>query len=287
MTTTRGTPTVDELDDVVMTLREWQDNTAPMQLHPGDIGWFWRFGAEATAAAVRTWSRDGDLVAIGLLDGDDLLRLAFHPQAEADMRLAAQVVADIADPSAGVLPDGEVCVETPVGAAVHDLLGERGWAEDEPWTVLRRDLAEPVEAPDLRIEVVGPERADVWAAVQRSAFDNPAAVDERWFAMAAGIAHADARSLVAHDEEDRTVAAVTVWSAGEGRPGIIEPMGVHADHRGRGHGAAICVAAAAALRELGSSSALVATPTSNVGAVATYGAAGFAAIHERWDRVRR
>jgi hypothetical protein len=27
-----------------------------MQLHPGDLGWFWRFGAEAAAAAIRATS---------------------------------------------------------------------------------------------------------------------------------------------------------------------------------------------------------------------------------------
>jgi len=41
-----------------------------MQLHPGDLGWFWRFGAEATAAAVRTSSRDGQILAVGLLDAE-------------------------------------------------------------------------------------------------------------------------------------------------------------------------------------------------------------------------
>jgi ribosomal protein S18 acetylase RimI-like enzyme len=52
-------------------------------------------------------------------------------------------------------------------------------------------------------------------------------------------------------------------------------MGVHRDHRGHGYGTAITVAAAAALRELGSSSAIVCTEGSNAGGVATYRSAGF------------
>ncbi len=52
-----GKPGVDGLSEAVGVLREWQYDGAPMQLHPGDLGWFWRFGAEATAAVVRTWSR--------------------------------------------------------------------------------------------------------------------------------------------------------------------------------------------------------------------------------------
>lgn len=75
-----------------------------------------------------------------------------------------------------------------------------------------------------------------------------------------------------------------VWSAGPGKPSLLEPVGVHADHRGRGFGTAISVAAAAVLRELGASSALVSTPTSNTAAVAAaYQAAGYEPSSERLD----
>jgi ribosomal protein S18 acetylase RimI-like enzyme len=60
-------------------------------------------------------------------------------------------------------------------------------------------------------------------------------------------------------------------------------MGVHRDHRGRGYGRAITSAAAAALRRLGSSSAIVCTASSNVGAVATYRSAGFQQLPEVRD----
>lgn len=59
-----GKPGVDGLSEAVGVLREWQYDGAPMQLHPGDPGWFWRLGAEATAAAVRTWSREGRILAM-------------------------------------------------------------------------------------------------------------------------------------------------------------------------------------------------------------------------------
>jgi ribosomal protein S18 acetylase RimI-like enzyme len=82
------------------------------------------------------------------------------------------------------------------------------------------------------------------------------------------------------------VAAVTVWSAGPGKPGLLEPMGVHREHRGHGYGKAITSAAAAALQELGSSSAIVCTPSVNVGAVATYKSAGFQQLPEIRDQCR-
>ncbi|MER5323027.1 GNAT family N-acetyltransferase [Streptosporangium roseum] len=286
MTIVLGEPGVDGLREVTGVLREWQYDGAPMQLHPGDLGWFWRFGAEATAAAVRTWSRDGQILAVGLLDGPGLLRLTIAPETQREEELAQQLVEDMTEPERGVLPEGKANIEAPMGARVHDLLSEDGWKADEPWTPLRRDLAEPVKDPGVRIEVIGPEQAHVRAAVQRASFDGSTFTDERWHAMAAGSPYADARCLVAYDGQGTAVAAVTVWSAGPGRPGLLEPMGVHREHRGHGYGRAITVAAAAALQELGSSSAIVCTPSSNAGAVATYTSAGFQPLPEIRDRYR-
>ncbi|MFE7784361.1 GNAT family N-acetyltransferase [Streptomyces nigrescens] len=281
-----GKPGVDGLSEAVGVLREWQYDGAPMQLHPGDLGWFWRLGAEATAAAVRTWSRDGQILAVGLLDGPGLLRLTIAPDAQRDTELARQLVDDVTEPARGVLPEGKVNIEAPTGALVQDLLFEDGWNADEPWTPLRRDLREPVKDPGVRIEVVGPKQAHLFAAVHRAAFDGSRFTDERWHAMAAGLPYADARCLVAHDDQGDAVAAVTVWSAGPGRPGLLEPMGVHREHRRHGYGKAITVAAAAALQELGSSSANVCTPSSNAGAVATYRSAGFQQRPEVRDQYR-
>jgi GNAT superfamily N-acetyltransferase len=278
-----GTPAVDELRDAVAALREWQYEGAPMQLHPGDVGWFWRFGAEATAAAVRTWKRDGRILAVGLLDGPDVLRLTIAPDARRDEELARQLVGDLIQPERGVLPGGKANAEIPLGALVKDLLSETGWHLDEPWTPLRRDLADPVQDPGVRIEAIGPQQAPARAAVHRASFKNSTFTAERWHAMAAGSPYADARCLLAYDDQGTAVAAATVWSAGAGKPGLLEPLGVHREHRGHGYGRAISLAAAAALQELGSSSAIVCTPSANVGGVATYRSAGFQALPEVRD----
>lgn len=288
MPTVLRVPGTDRLGEIVEALRGWQDDEAPVQLHPGDVGWFWRFGARATAAALRTWHRDGRILAVGLLDAPDLLRLTVAPEVRRDPELAERLVADVTLPERGVLGEGRAAVDAPGGALVRDLLADAGWDLDEPWTPLLRDLTDPVPdpGPDLRIEVTGPERAHVRTAVQRAAFGRPTFTDERWRTMAAGPAYADARCLVAYDRRGDAVAAVTVWSAGYGRPGLLEPMGVHPDHRGHGHGRAVTVAAAAALRELGASSALVSTPSANVAAVATYRSAGFRELPPTRDRYR-
>jgi ribosomal protein S18 acetylase RimI-like enzyme len=209
------------------------------------------------------------------LDGPTVLRLALAPAARADECLARRLVDDMTDPVRGVLKAGRASVEAPAGALVREVLLDAGWHLDEPWTPLRRDLASPVEDPGVRIEVIGREGAPIRAAVQRAAFETSTFSDDRWHAMSSGPAYAFARCLVAHDAGGDAVAAVTVWSAGPGKPGLLEPLGVHRDHRRLGFGTAISLAAAAVLRQLGSSSAIVCTSSSNVGAVATYRSAGF------------
>ncbi|MFB4291557.1 GNAT family N-acetyltransferase [Nonomuraea sp. ATR24] len=286
MTIELGEPGTGGLDGIVAVLRAWQHEGAPMQLHPGDLGWFWRFGAEATAAAVRTWSRGGRILAVGLLDHPRLLRLAVAPDARRDGELARRLASDLGDPGRGVLPAGTASVEAPAGALVRDLLGEDGWQAGEPWTPLRRDLTAPVPGPGVRVVEVTADQVPERVAVQRASFDGSTFTEAAWHAMAAGSPYAGARCLVAYDERGDAVAAVTVWPAGPHRPGLLEPMGVHRDHRGRGHGAAIVRAAAAALRELGSSSAVVCTPSSNTAAVATYGSAGFDRLPEVRDLCR-
>ena len=276
-------PGVEGLSEVVRVLREWQRDGAPVQLHPGDLGWHWRFGAKATAAAVRTWSRDEEILAVGLLDSPRLVRVAIAPAVERDEELARQMAGDMTEPERGVLPEGDAYVEARFGDLLRARLLDGGWEADEPWTPLQRNLAEPVEDCGVRIEAIGPERAHVRAEVQRAAFEKSTFTDERWYAMAAGLPYADARCLVAYDDRGNAVAAVTVWSAGPGRPGLLEPMGVHREHRGHGYGKAITVAAAATLREMGASNAIVCTAKANEGGVATYKSAGFQQLRDVQD----
>ena len=273
MPITLSTPGPDELTRAVRALADWQREGGPAQLHPGDVGWFWRFGGSETAAAVRTWSRDGRVLALGLLD-PPVLRVGIDPAADDDAELARAMLADVSVPERGVLAsDGTI--ESRGGAAFRRLLSDEGWRAGEPWTPLRRNLTTPVEDGGLRVEVIGPERAAERVHVQRSAFEGSTFTEQRWREMAEGPLYRDARCLVAYDDAGVPVAAVTVWSAGVGRPGLLEPMGVHREHRGRGYGRAICLAAAGVLRELGASSATVCTPSANVAAVATYASAGY------------
>ena len=275
-----STPGIGELGDVVAVLREWQREEVPLQLHPGDLGWFWRFGEDRTAAATRVWRRGGQIVAIGMLDEPDWLRMSISPDVQRDEELAQRIVDDVSAPATGVLIEGKVYVETPMGALVQDLLFKDGWNADAPWVPLRRDLTDPVPDPGARVDVIGAEEAHERTSVQRASFDGSTFTDDRWFAMSDGLPYADARCLVLRNEIGESVAAATVWSAGEGRPGYIEPMGVHRLHRGRGYGTAMVLGCARHLREMGASSIYTVTPATNEGAVATYQAAGMQALDE-------
>lgn len=88
-----GTPGVPDLPSLLEALGGWQLPGAPFQLHPGDVGWYWRLGAPATAAALRTWHWD--------------------------QALAERILADVQDPAGSVLP----AVGVMVGAQVERLLG--------------------------------------------------------------------------------------------------------------------------------------------------------------------
>lgn len=278
-----STPTPDQLDDLVADLTSWQEDGRPVQLHPGDLGWAWRFGSDALARALRVWTVGGRRLAIGFVDEVALVRMAVAPAADEDERLAEALGRDVADPARGVLGEGPVTVEARFGRAFRARLRASGWVDGDAWTPLVRDLSDPVEPTGLRVDVVGPEQVGDRVAVQRSAFPTSTFTPQRWHEMSRTTAYRQARCLVGYDDGNDAVAAVTVWSAGPGRPGLLEPMGVHREHRGHGYGTAICVAAAAALRDLGASSATVATASSNVGAVATYAKAGYRSPGEVTD----
>lgn len=286
MVTTLTTPAPEQLEAVTRILRTWHRTEGPFHLHPGDLGWHHLRGAEHTARDLRLWHREDRLIALGLLDGPDLVRTAVDPALTTDEKLAGVMAETLCDPRHGVLPDGQAFVEAHSATRLRTELLRRGWSEGAPWVPLRRDLTDPVDSGDLAVEQVGEETIGAFTAVHRSAFDSTGVTDERFRTMTTSPAHRDAVSLLGRDRRGEAVAMITVWSAGVGRPGLIEPMGVHREHRGRGHGRAICRAAAAQLRTMGASSALVCTPRSRPGAVETYVAAGFTRLPDVPDLQR-
>lgn len=266
-----STPGPADLSAIIEAMGRWRVDPDLAALHVGDLGWNQQFGAESLAANLRLWHLGDRLAAVGLLDEPTLLRLVVAPEARHDDTFV-QALADDLD---RVLPPGEVAVEARFDGPLHGLLLARGWEYADPWTPLVRDLSAPVERHHLRVEEVTPERVEDRIRVHHASFDLSTFTAERWQRMTESPAHAHARSLLGYDEDGNAVAMVTVWAMPDGGAGELEPMGVHRDHRGRGHGRAICLAAAQALQELGASHAFVSTPSSNTGAIRTYASAGY------------
>lgn len=268
------TPGVESLRFIMEELASWPYDPDRASLHVGDLGWNHQFGAEWLAGSLRVWVEDDRLAAVGLLDEPDLLRLAVAPRARHDEDFVRRLADDLDAADSRVLPVGEVAVEARFEGPLRDLLLERGWQDDEAWTPLVRDLTDPVPEHHLRVVEVDAHHLPDRLAVHHSAFDRTTFTQQRWQAMTEGPGYRQARSLVGYDVDDCAVAMVTVWAAGS-HPGELEPMGVHRNHQGRGHGRAICLAASTALQEMGASHAFVSTPSTNLGAIATYRAAGF------------
>ena len=282
-------PQVSELPDIGAVLDRWQADAGPVHLHTGDLGWYSLRGGAATAQALRVWRCQHRILAIGLLDGENLLRLSVDPDLTHDDALARQIETDInsSDRTASgtditVFEKGTAIVEARGAIRLCDSLKARGWGTDEPWTPMNRDLSLPVEQPDIRVEVAGPDDAEAWTAIHWSAFrgvpytaDDRQRFVDRWHTMMSGPFSSRARSLLGYDDSGLPVAVVTVWSAGLNRPGLLEPLAVHRDQQGHGYGKAMAIAAARRLQQLGSSSASVCTESSNRGAVAAYSSAGY------------
>ncbi|ACL41251.1 GCN5-related N-acetyltransferase [Pseudarthrobacter chlorophenolicus A6] len=283
------TPDVNELNQILRVLEQWQCDGGPLDLHPGDLGWYSLRGPAATAAAIRVWSCGDTALAIALLDGPQLLRFAMDPSLRQDESLAVRIVADVGEPATGVLDAGSATIEARGAYALSEQLTKEGWLPGDPWTPLKLNLAAPIDTGGPHVEIIEPDRTDEWVSVHWSAFRGTPIPHGRlrnfvdgWRAAAEGPFLGSARILSLY-ADSRAVAVAAVWSAGNGRPGLIEPMGVHREHRGRGYGTIMTRAAAASLREMDSSSATVCAESSNAGALSTYLAAGFSAQPEVAD----
>ena len=192
------------LDEVAEAVATWQQDGGPVQLHPGDLGWNWSLGAEKLAEAIWVWRRDGQILAVGLVDNAGLIRMGIAPSVDQDGAFASQLLADLSDSAPGVLPAGNAFVEARAGTAFRELLAGSGWLADEPWTPLCRDLTDKLEDCDLRVEVVGPHNVQERVAVQRASFPNSTFTPERWHTMAAASPYRRARCLVGYDRLRRS-----------------------------------------------------------------------------------
>jgi ribosomal protein S18 acetylase RimI-like enzyme len=230
-------------------------------LHPGDVGWHLRF----EDAGVFLWIDDEVPVAVGFLDSS-VLRVTAAPGADL-VALAA---------------DAEELLES--GNAASDGLAIPGWEPEpgESWLALSW-TPRPVSS---RAESVDEADAADRVLVQRAAFAKSTFTVERWHTMKRSPAGGLAVEALVRTPAGEPAAAAAGWFAGEGRCGLLEPVGTHPDHRGHGYGRDAVLGACAALVDRGASAVAVVAMSTNVAAVALYRSAGFTVVREHRDWVR-
>jgi ribosomal protein S18 acetylase RimI-like enzyme len=269
----------DGIDRVLATLSRWEPiGGCADWLQAGDIGWMLRLGRQRTASSLLEWTTpSGETGAIMCHDGGDSWRFATDPVLFGDRDLAASI-ADWADE---VQPAKALTIDGPsVPAVWRQVLAERGFeASNDAWAHLWKPLGlgDIVDIPEVEMTDTEQAIADR-VAVQKAAFANSTFTVDKWHEMANGPTLRPELDLLARDKRGNPVAALTAWLPGEGKCGMLEPMGTHPDFRRMGHGKRVIQAAFAALARAGAASVCVVTPESNVAAVELYRSAGFRRI---------
>jgi ribosomal protein S18 acetylase RimI-like enzyme len=252
-------------------------------LHQGDLAWHLRLDDASVDGGFVGWWDDDELLAVGLLEGA-LGRFAVRPGAERDTALGEEVARACRE-----LTGDEVYADLRAETAGRRILVGEGWTLDpEPWLALHVDLAGWTPAVALD-EVTLVEAEDAVAdrvAVQRAGFEGSTFTEEAWRRMAAGPTYRRDLDVVVVDDGS-PVAVATAWWAGPGATAILEPVATHRDHRGRGWGLRAVTGVLARLADLGASGVTVCTPVDNVGAVATYRAAGLRPVEQIQSLVRQ
>lgn len=273
-----------ELDQLVSTLCRWETPSGyPLGLHVGDVGWHARLPDADFIGTVRLLEQDGVVVAAGLFE-PGLARPRLAPGYDTDAAVCA-ALADEIETDTGE----QVWSDAAPGSLLRTTLSARGWTLDsEPWVALYR----PLSAADAGLgdalvrPVQGTHDVADRVAVQRSAFERSTFTVEAWHRMSVTAAYDPVLDLLARDSDGEPVAAATGWSAGSGRCAILEPVGSAPEHRGRGHGRRVVLAALGALARAGASGVTVHTPADNRIAVAAYEACGLRPMHSTEAMVR-
>lgn len=266
-----------DLERIDHVLRAWESaGGCGGNLQAGDVGWKLRFGRQKTAESLLEWqSPEGETGAVMCQDSPADWWFAMNPAFVHDWALATA----IAEWAEGLESERALSIDGPGAPAVwRQVFAERGFdATTEAWLHFWKPLtgADIDDVPGVETTAGDDRKIADRVAVQRAAFANSTFTVERWHAMAAGPSFRPEFDLLARDATGGAAAAVTAWLPGEGKSGMLEPMGTHPDYQRIGHGKRVILAACAALAQAGASGVCVVTPASNVAAVAAYRSAGF------------
>jgi predicted N-acetyltransferase YhbS len=254
--------------------RQWLERRPLVSCTVGDIEWWGINDPEETPE---------DLVTLWL-DGEELVGWVWlEPPDGADWLATPAATADVV---AGTLDargltrlwardDDEIALSVlhergfePDGRAFH------GWIRPLPAGGGPEVPALPLPPGYRHASTRWPDDLAERVEVHRSAFAPSRMTTEKYAAIRERRHYAPERDRVIVAPDFSFAAFANAWWDPVARVGELEPVGVHADHRGRGLGKAVCFEALRGLAELGAEECLIFSSPTNLGSEALYASLG-------------
>ncbi len=257
--------TVATIDEALPAMQELASRiwTSTSRHHPGQLAWSARYALPADldhgpVAVFR--DQTGLVVGWAWAEAPDWLELCVDP---ARPHLAAEAARWFLDRGAtGTVRTMVLETEAHVLAGLADA----GFTvEEQPWfTHHHLELAAlpPVpQVPGYRLRAVAPDEAAARAACHRAAWSPPGGTSRvsgaAYQRLMATPPYRPGLDWVATDGGGAMVASCLVWLDDDTGVALVEPVGCHPDHRGRGLAAAVSLAALHAARHAGGATGLV------------------------------
>jgi ribosomal protein S18 acetylase RimI-like enzyme len=236
--------------------------------HIGDLAWGFRQHANREWEwRIRLWEDDGRVVAWSWLRGEGKLDRDVHPGYR---HLLDELLAD---------PDAKVADAFADDDEQREVLARHGFVEPtgRPLRMFTRELAEPPEPlplpPGFSHRTVGDDDLAERVAVHRDVWAPSRLTEESFVSVRAAWPYRGTLDTVVEAPDCRFAAYCLVWPDDESGIGELEPVGVRAEFRRRGLGAAVCTDALRRLHAEGGREAIVYCITDE--ACALYRSIGF------------
>jgi GNAT superfamily N-acetyltransferase len=220
--------------------------------HVGDLAWGLRqHEGRENEWKIRLWVEDGRVVAWSWLKQDgDRLEYDLHPE---HLHLLDEILAEPAARATFAFDDD---AERRSALARHGFL-----RPGETMHYLVRDLSEPVEPPPLPqgfcYRTVGAGDVPERVAIHREVWAPSRVTESSYAQVRAAWPYRESLDCVVEAPDGRFAAYCLCWPDDEHRVGEFEPVGVRAQFRRRGLGAAVCTFALRRLHEEGGREAIV------------------------------
>lgn len=235
--------------------------------HVGDVAWGLRqHEGRENEWKIRLWVEDGRVVAWSWLKEDDRLEHDVHPE---HLHLLDEILAE---------PAARVALAYEDDAKRRAALARHGFTQ--PGTAMHylvRDVAEPHEPPPLpdgfRYRTVGADDVAERVSIHREVWAPSRVTESSYAQVRAEWPYRASLDCVVEAPDGCFAAFCLCWPDHEHRVGELEPVGVRAEFRRRGLGAAVCTFALQRLHEEGGRQAIVYCATAP--ACALYRSLGF------------